>query len=77
MQADHHLVRREGMLNLEIFEQYICSQRFFFPTFIYTDLIYRVCCWKLQKLNTTETEKKRKKTEEKKKYNERTKLDNN
>ena len=39
----------------------------FFSTFIYTDLIYRVCCWKIEKLNTTETEKKIKKNEEKKK----------
>ena len=39
---------------------------FFFATFIYTDLIYRVCCWKIQKLNTTETEKKIKKTKRKK-----------
>ena len=40
---------------------------YFFSTFIYTNLIYRVCCWKIQKLNTTETEKKIKKNEEKKK----------
>ena len=40
---------------------------FFFATFIYTDLIYRVCCWKIQKLNTTETEKKIKKKTKRKK----------
>ena len=40
---------------------------FFFSTFIYTDLIYRVCCWKIQKLNTTETKKKIKKKRREKK----------
>ena len=39
----------------------------FFSTFIYTDLTYRVCCWKIQKLNTTETEKKIKKKRREKK----------
>ena len=57
----------------------VIKRQIFFSTFTYTDLIYRVCCWKIQKLNTTETEKKikKKKTKRKKKYNERTKLDNN
>ena len=39
----------------------------FFSTFIYTDLVYKVCCWEIQKLNTTETEKKIKKKNEEKK----------
>ena len=47
---------------------YLFIYLFIFSTFIYTDLIYRVCCWKIQKLNTTETGKKMiKKNEEKKK----------
>ena len=46
---------------------FLMRVKFFFSTFIYTDLIYRVCCWKIQKLNTTETKKKIKKKRREKK----------